>query len=111
MQQQRTQLAKRLAAVLATAEKRMQGTLAHPLPQLMDIHAARPNVGVHVEIHVQRRIPPPAETAHEKRCVAEFGAVARLEVVDEAGVFAHGGFAAPARHVGGAMLGHVLTCC
>lgn len=104
-------MAKLLATILIAANKGMQGPVVHPLLYLVDVDATSPDVRMHVEIHVERRVPPLAQTAHEKCYVTEFRAVARFEVVDKAGVFAHWRVAAPTCDVGRAVLGHMLFEC
>ena len=108
MQDQRTHVSKDLATARGATDKRMQHALVHPLLHLDDIDAAGADVGVHVKVHVERRVPPLTQTAHEKGGLAELAAAAGLEVVDEAGVGAHWCVAAPAGYVGRAVFGHVL---
>jgi hypothetical protein len=38
----------------------VKNTLIHPLLNLVDINAAGPELRMDVEIHIQRRVPPPA---------------------------------------------------
>jgi len=108
MQDQRTHVSKDLATARGATDKRMQYALVHPLLHLDDIDAAGADVGVHIKVHVERRVPPLTQTAQEKGGLAEIAAAAGLEVVDEAGVGAHWCVAAPAGYVGRAVFGHVL---
>ena len=61
-----------------------------------------------IEIHVQRRIPPFSQGPSEHDRVGELKAGARLEVIDEAALCAHGYVASPTGEGGRGVLGHVL---
>ena len=82
MQDQRTQVSEDLATAWMATDERMQYALVHPLLHLDDIDAACTDMGVHVKVHVERRVPPLAQTAHEKGGLAELAAATGLEVVD-----------------------------
>lgn len=61
-----------------------------------------------VEVHIEWRVPPLAETKRKKRRILELWASAGFEVIHETGVGTHWGVAAPARYRGGCVFGHVL---
>jgi hypothetical protein len=111
VQHQRTHMSESLAASLIAAHERMHDAVIHPMLHLVNLGATTPDLRVHVEIHVQRRVPPLPETEQQERWVGEFGAFSGLQVVDETRVGAHRGVAAPTGDVSSAVLRHVLSSC
>ena len=74
MQHQRAHVTEGLTTSRITTDERMEHTLVHPLLHLKDIDAAGADMGVHVKIHVKRRVPPHIKAAHQKCRLAEFAA-------------------------------------
>jgi hypothetical protein len=109
VQHQRAHMPERLPTALLAAHKRAHNALLGPVQHCVDIGAAAPDLRMHVEVHEEWRVPPLPEAEKEKRRVVQFGAFAGLDMVDQAGVGAHWGVAAPAGEFGGSMFGHMLS--
>ncbi len=69
-------MTKDLFTLLITAHEGVQDTSARPLLYLIDVDAVCANGCMHVEVHVERRVPPLSKTAQEKGRVAKAGALA-----------------------------------
>jgi hypothetical protein len=108
MQYQGAHMSKSLTAVLVTTQEGIQRAVIHPLSHQLWVDAPGADLGVQIEIHVQRGIPPLAETRDELCRVVEFWASTRFEMVDQARILAHRHVAAPAGERGRCVLGHVL---
>ena len=101
-------MAKSLSTSLCATHERLQKAILHPRVHFDEIDAASADLGVNVEIHVQRRVPPPAQTHHQERGVVELWTGPRFEMVDEARVGAHRKLASPAGDPSRSMFRHVL---
>jgi hypothetical protein len=108
MQHQGAHMPKHLTAVLVAAQEGIQRAVIHPLPHQLWVDAPGADLGVQIQIHIQRGIPPLAETCDELCGVVEFRASTRFEMVDQARILAHRHVAAPTGERGRRMLGHVL---
>lgn len=108
VQCQRAKMAKSLLAAFFSADEGVQQAVVHPLLYFTKLDATCADLGVDVEIHVERRVPPFTETEHQERWVLQIWAFSRFEVVEEAGIGAHYGIAAPTRNASGDMFRHVL---
>lgn len=109
MQHQRAHVSKDLAAVLIAAQERVDRAGIDPLSHEVQVGAAGADLRVHIDVHVKWRIPPFAETEDEDRGIGELGTAAGFEVVDQAGISAHGGGAGPAGDFGRGVFSHMLV--
>lgn len=76
MQRQRAHMAKRLLTPLRAAQERVQRPAIHPLPHKLRFDAARTELRMQIEVHVEGRVPPFAETSNEARRLGKVAALA-----------------------------------